>query len=75
VFTPRFAAHAPLSPHLHLPPQMTPLLEMEHSGLIALMRDDKFDDLGRLYCLMRRVDNGLATVCAASSSRLAQLGT
>ncbi|KAG2450508.1 hypothetical protein HYH02_005009 [Chlamydomonas schloesseri] len=42
--------------------QMTPLLEMEHSGLIALMRDDKFDDLGRLYSLMRRVDNGLATV-------------
>ncbi|EFJ43865.1 hypothetical protein VOLCADRAFT_83034 [Volvox carteri f. nagariensis] len=42
--------------------QMTALLEMENSGLIALLRDDKYDDLSRLYCLMRRVDHGLATV-------------
>ncbi|KXZ56311.1 hypothetical protein GPECTOR_1g274 [Gonium pectorale] len=42
--------------------QMTALLEMENSGLIALLRDDKYEDLARLYGLMRRVDNGLATV-------------
>lgn len=41
---------------------MTALLEMENSGLIALLRDDKYDDLSRLYGLMRRVDTGLATV-------------
>ncbi|GLC32977.1 Cullin-3A [Pleodorina starrii] len=44
--------------------QMTALLEMENSGLVALLRDDKYEDLSRLYSLMRRphVDNGLATV-------------
>ncbi|GIL75860.1 hypothetical protein Vretimale_5569 [Volvox reticuliferus] len=42
--------------------QMAALLEMENSGLIALLRDDKYDDLSRLYSLMRRVDNGLPTV-------------
>ncbi len=41
---------------------MQALLEMENSGLVALLRDDKYEDLARLYSLMRRVDTGLPTV-------------
>jgi cullin 3 len=48
---------------------MTALLEMENSGLIALLRDDKYDDLARLYSLMRRVDNGLPTVSSRGFAR------
>jgi hypothetical protein len=32
---------------------MRTLLEMEHSGLVALLRDDKLEDLQRLYTLYR----------------------
>jgi cullin 3 len=37
---------------------MRSLAEMEHSGLIPMLRDDKYEDLARMYQLFRRVDGG-----------------
>ncbi|KAG2493302.1 hypothetical protein HYH03_008438 [Edaphochlamys debaryana] len=54
--------------------QMTALLEMENSGLIALLRDDKYDDLSRLYGLMRRVDTGLPTVRSMMCDHVKEVG-
>jgi len=42
--------------------QMKSLAEMEHSGLVALVRDDKYEDLHRMYTLFKRVDGGLNLV-------------
>lgn len=33
---------------------------MEHSGLISMLRDDKIEDLSRMYTLFGRVPNGHA---------------
>jgi len=38
---------------------MKTLIEMEGSGCIALLADDKTEDLGRMYNLFARVSNGL----------------
>eukprot|EP01088_Endostelium_zonatum_P006174 TRINITY_DN1827_c0_g4_i1.p1 TRINITY_DN1827_c0_g4~~TRINITY_DN1827_c0_g4_i1.p1 ORF type:complete len:733 (-),score=139.94 TRINITY_DN1827_c0_g4_i1:78-2276(-) len=38
---------------------MKTLIEMEGSGCIALLADDKSEDLGRMYNLFARVSNGL----------------
>jgi cullin 3 len=35
--------------------QMSALVDMENSGLIALLRDDKYEDLSRMYSLFRSV--------------------
>ncbi len=42
----------------------TQLLEKEHSGAAALLRDDKLDDLARMFRLFGRVQNGLMPVAA-----------
>jgi len=42
--------------------QVKALVEMENTGLLALLRLDKYEDLHRMYMLFRRVDGGLATV-------------
>ena len=41
---------------------MKSLADMEHSGLVALVRDDKYEDLHRMYTLFKRVDGGLNLV-------------
>jgi cullin 3 len=41
---------------------MKSLAEMEHSGLVALVRDDKYEDLHRMYTLFKRADGGLNLV-------------
>lgn len=41
---------------------MKALAEMESSGLVALMHDDKYEDLARMYGLFRRVEGGLALI-------------
>ena len=41
------------------------LLEKEHSGAAALMRDDRHDDMARMFRLFSRVKDGLAPVAAA----------
>ena len=38
--------------------QKRALAEMEQSGLIPLVQQDKLEDLGRMYTLFRRVDAG-----------------
>lgn len=38
--------------------QKRALAEMEHSGLIPLIQQDKLEDLSRMYTLFRRVDGG-----------------
>ncbi|KAJ9510776.1 hypothetical protein QJQ45_027594 [Haematococcus lacustris] len=42
--------------------QMRSLVDMEHSGLLALLRHDKYEDLARMYSLFRRVPEGLPLV-------------
>jgi cullin 1 len=42
----------------------TQLLEKEHSGAAALLRDDRYDDLARMFRLFGRVQNGLQPVAA-----------
>jgi cullin 3 len=37
---------------------MKTLIEMEHSGIISMLRDDKVEDLKRMYNLFGRVSNG-----------------
>ena len=38
--------------------QKRALAEMEQSGLIPLVQQDKLEDLGRMHALFRRVDGG-----------------
>jgi cullin 1 len=40
----------------------TRLLEKEHSGCAALLRDDKTEDLARVFRLFKRVPSGLPPV-------------
>jgi cullin 1 len=40
------------------------LLEKEHSGCHALLRDDKVEDLSRMYRLFCRISKGLEPVAA-----------
>ncbi|KAL6509567.1 Cullin-1 [Orobanche gracilis] len=40
----------------------TQLLEKEHSGCHALLRDDKIEDLSRMYRLFSKVPRGLELV-------------
>lgn len=42
--------------------QTKALVEMENTGLLALLRLDKYEDMRRMYLLFRRVDGGLALV-------------
>ncbi|KAI8527463.1 hypothetical protein RHMOL_Rhmol12G0077400 [Rhododendron molle] len=39
---------------------MQTLVHMDNSGLVNMIVDDKYDDLGRMYSLFRRVHNGLS---------------
>lgn len=47
---------------------------MEHSGLIALLRDDKYDDLARMYHVFKRVDGGLALIRNVMSENIKETG-
>ncbi|XP_022750655.1 cullin-3B-like isoform X2 [Durio zibethinus] len=38
------------------------LVQMENSSLVNMIVDDKHEDLGRMYCLFRRVPNGLVLI-------------
>ncbi|KAG8067204.1 hypothetical protein GUJ93_ZPchr0005g15249 [Zizania palustris] len=40
----------------------TPLLEKEHSGCFALLRDDKEEDLSRMYRLFSKINRGLEPI-------------
>ncbi|GBF91645.1 hypothetical protein Rsub_03949 [Raphidocelis subcapitata] len=55
--------------------QMRALVEMEGSGLVAMLRGDRFDDLARMYALLRRVaDGGLALMRQVMGDHVKETG-
>lgn len=50
------------------------LLEMENSGLISMLRDDKIDDLKRMYSLYGRVPGGLMLMRDMMSNDVKEIG-
>lgn len=53
---------------------MKTLIEMENSGLISQLRDDKIDDLARMYHLFQRVPTGLNQMRDVISKYLREIG-
>ncbi|KAJ8445458.1 hypothetical protein Cgig2_031271 [Carnegiea gigantea] len=53
---------------------MLRLVHMENSGLVNMLLDDKYEDLGRLYNLFCRVDNGLSTIRDVMTSHIRETG-
>ncbi|XP_058096538.1 cullin-3A-like [Magnolia sinica] len=53
---------------------MQRLVHMENSGLVSMLVDDKYDDLGRMYNLFRRVPDGLSTIRDVMTSHLRETG-
>ncbi|XP_023768698.1 cullin-1 isoform X2 [Lactuca sativa] len=53
----------------------TQLLEKEHSGCHALLRDDKVDDLSRMYRLFSKIPHGLDPVSSMFKQHVAAEGT
>ncbi|XXG38965.1 hypothetical protein AAC387_Pa01g0047 [Persea americana] len=53
---------------------MQRLVHMENSGLVNMLVDDKYDDLGRMYNLFRRVPDGLSTIRDVMTSHLRETG-
>lgn len=54
--------------------QMRSLAEMEHSGLIPMLRDDKYEDLARMYQLFRRVDGGALLIRTVMGDYVKEIG-
>lgn len=54
--------------------QMTRLVHMENSGLVNMIVDDKYEDLGRMYNLFRRVPNGLTIIRDVMTSHIRETG-
>uniref|UniRef100_A0A7I4DQ03 Cullin-1 n=1 Tax=Physcomitrium patens TaxID=3218 RepID=A0A7I4DQ03_PHYPA len=53
----------------------TQLLEKEHSGCHTLLRDDKVDDLSRMYRLFYRIPKGLEPVASIFKQHVTEEGT
>ncbi|GAA0145750.1 ubiquitin-protein ligase [Lithospermum erythrorhizon] len=53
---------------------MLRLVHMENSGLVNLLLDDKYEDLGRMYSLFHRVFNGLSTIRDVMTAHLRETG-
>lgn len=53
---------------------MLRLVHMENSGLVNMLLDDKYDDLGRMYNLFRRVPDGLSTIREVMTSHIRDTG-
>ncbi|KAL9226228.1 hypothetical protein vseg_002063 [Gypsophila vaccaria] len=53
---------------------MLRLVHMENSGLVNMLLADKYDDLGRMYNLFRRVTNGSNTVRNVMTSHMRDTG-
>ena len=47
---------------------------MEHSGIISMLRDDKIEDLKRMYNLFGRVSNGHALMREVMSNFVKETG-
>ena len=53
---------------------MKTLLEMENSGIVKLLTDDKYSDLSRMYSLLRRIETGLKLMCTMMQDHLKTTG-
>uniref|UniRef100_A0A2P2MAG6 Cullin family profile domain-containing protein n=1 Tax=Rhizophora mucronata TaxID=61149 RepID=A0A2P2MAG6_RHIMU len=53
---------------------MLRLVHMENSGVVHMLLDDKYEDLGRMYNLFRRVPNGLSTIQEVMTAHLRETG-
>lgn len=53
---------------------MKALVEMEGSGLVPLLTDSAYEDLGRMYSLFKRVDGGLALLRSVLGSHIKDQG-
>ncbi|KAK6919840.1 Cullin protein, neddylation domain [Dillenia turbinata] len=53
---------------------MQRLVHMENSGLVNMLLDDKYEDLGRMYTLFRRVPNGLSTIRDVMTAHIRETG-
>ncbi|KAI6686442.1 hypothetical protein NL676_032355 [Syzygium grande] len=53
---------------------MLTLVHMENSGLVGMLCGGKYEDLGRMYNLFRRVPNGLSTVRDVMTSHIREIG-
>lgn len=54
--------------------QMNRLAHMENSGLVNMIVDDKYEDMGRMYNLFRRVPNGLTLIRDVMTSHIRETG-
>ncbi|XP_049385432.1 cullin-3A-like [Solanum stenotomum] len=50
------------------------LVHMENSGLVNMIVNDKYEDLGRMYNLFRRVSTGLALIRDVMTSHIREIG-
>eukprot|EP00252_Welwitschia_mirabilis_P001892 TRINITY_DN1185_c0_g1_i1.p1 TRINITY_DN1185_c0_g1~~TRINITY_DN1185_c0_g1_i1.p1 ORF type:complete len:733 (-),score=125.87 TRINITY_DN1185_c0_g1_i1:316-2514(-) len=50
------------------------LVHMENSGLVSMLIDDRYADLGRMYNMCRRVPSGLDTIRDVMTSHLRDAG-
>ncbi|XP_073118727.1 cullin-3A-like [Henckelia pumila] len=50
------------------------LVHMENSGLVCMIVDEKFEDLGRMYSLFQRVQNGLTLIKDVMTSHIRETG-
>ncbi|RWR78357.1 cullin-3A-like protein isoform X1 [Cinnamomum micranthum f. kanehirae] len=53
---------------------MQRLVHMENSGFVNMLINDRYDDLGRMYSLFRRVPDGLSMIRDVMSSHLRETG-
>ncbi|KAF5180491.1 Cullin-3b [Thalictrum thalictroides] len=53
---------------------MQRLIHMENSGLVSMLVDDKYEDLGRMYSLFHRVPDGLSSIRDVMTSHLRETG-
>ncbi|CAA6659765.1 unnamed protein product [Spirodela intermedia] len=53
---------------------MQRLVHMENSGLVDMLVNDRYEDLGRMYSLFRRVPDGLSTIRDVMTSHLREKG-
>ncbi|KAL1244791.1 Cullin-3 [Trichinella spiralis] len=51
------------------------IVDMENSGVVHMLTQDRYEDLNAMYLLLKRVPNGLNVMSSAMSNYLRQQGT
>lgn len=54
--------------------QMKVLVDMENSGLVPMLKNDRYEDLGRMYHLLKRVEGGAALMRSVMSDFAKETG-